>query len=79
MDKSSLRDYARREALAGTELRVFNQAWGEFAHLYGDKLPEGGGRCQGCRADCYAVLQSGSEWSFVPVLSACIHHIHHTH
>ncbi|PNW80301.1 hypothetical protein CHLRE_08g386000v5, partial [Chlamydomonas reinhardtii] len=42
VDKSSLRDYARREALAGTELRVFNQAWGEFAHLYGDKLPEGG-------------------------------------
>ncbi|KAG2426692.1 hypothetical protein HYH02_014732 [Chlamydomonas schloesseri] len=40
-DKTTLRAYGPGERMADTELRLYNQAWGEFMHLFGEKLPEG--------------------------------------
>ena len=48
-EKSTLRAYGTGERIAGAELRLFNQAIGEFLHLFGDKLPEGAGRPHGAQ------------------------------
>ncbi|GFR45423.1 hypothetical protein Agub_g6802, partial [Astrephomene gubernaculifera] len=38
---SSLRTYAPGERMGGCELSSYDQAYGEFIHLYGSKLPAG--------------------------------------
>ncbi|KXZ43539.1 hypothetical protein GPECTOR_87g401 [Gonium pectorale] len=39
-DPASLRAYANAERMAGTELRLYEQAYGEFMHIYKNLLPE---------------------------------------
>ncbi|EFJ44592.1 hypothetical protein VOLCADRAFT_118724, partial [Volvox carteri f. nagariensis] len=56
-DPATLRTYQAGEHVRGTELKMYDQAYGEFMYLYGEKLQEGAARAAAVRAAAAARRQ----------------------